>query len=137
MLILFREDDFRPAYGKLSMLCATFPNVPVIAMIATANNIDQRQIKESLGLENCFELVANPDRSNIVCEKILRHGQDIDACENICRPIAIDLLDMKINYPLTIIYMPLKWCSFLYRLFESILNIHQYHPFGANATSKE
>ena len=113
------------------MLCATFPNVPVIAMTATANNIDRMQIKESLGLENCYELVANPDRSNIFYEKIFRHGQDIDAFENICGPIAIDLLDMKINYPLTIIYMPLKWCGFVYRLFESILNIHQYHPFGA------
>ncbi len=96
-------------------------------MTATANNIDRRQIKESLGLENCFELVANPDRSNIFYEKIFRHGQDIDAFEDICRPIAIDLLNMKINYPLTIIYMPLKWCGFVYRLFESILDIHQYY----------
>ena len=118
----------QPIYGKLIMLCATFPNVPVIAMTATANNIDRMQIKESLGLENCYELVANPDRSNIFYEKIFRHGQDIDTFENICRPIAIDLLDMKINYPLTIIYMPLKWCGFVYRLFESILNIHQYLP---------
>ena len=69
--------------------------------------------------------------SNIFYEKTFRHGQDIDAFEDICRPIAIDLLNMKINYPLTMIYMPLKWCAFVYRLFESILDIHQYYPVGA------
>ncbi len=132
----FRGDDFRQDYGKLSMLCATFPNVPIIAMMATANKLDRKHIKDSLGLQNCFELVANPDRKNIFYEKIIRHGQDIDAFEDICRPIANDLLCMKVDYPLTIIYMPLRWCGFIYRLFEIILGVNQYYPAGSLALPK-
>ena len=113
------------------MLCAALPNVPVMAMTATANKQDRKHIKDSLRLLDCFELVANPDQKNIFYEKIFRHGQHIDTFEDICRPIAQDLLQMQVAYPLTIIYMPLKWCGFIYRLFESVLGVHQYYPPGS------
>ena len=61
----FRGDDFRKDYGKIGMLCASFPNAPVLALTATANKMDRKHVKESLGLKNCAELVANPDRRNI------------------------------------------------------------------------
>lgn len=118
------------------MLCATFPNAPVLALTATANKLDRKLIKESLGLKNCTELVANPDRKNIFYKKVFREGQDIDSIENICRPIANDLMNMRINYPLTIIYMPLKWCGFVYRLFESIMGICQYYPANSSPVPK-
>ena len=63
-------------------------------------------------------------------------GQDIDSIENICRPIANDLMNMTINYPLTIIYMPLKWCGFVYRLFESIMGLYQYYPSNSSPVPK-
>jgi superfamily II DNA helicase RecQ len=53
-------------------------------MTATAYKHDRRHIKESLGLHNCFELVANSDRKNIFYEKAFRYRQDIDALEDIC-----------------------------------------------------
>ena len=57
-------------------------------MTATAYKLHRRHIKESLGLHNCFELVANSDRKNIFyCEKAFKTGTDIDALEDICRPI--------------------------------------------------
>ena len=69
------------------MLCAVFPNVPVvIAMTATAYKLDRRHIKESLGLQNCFALVANSDRKNTFYEKAFIYRQDIDALEDICGP---------------------------------------------------
>jgi hypothetical protein len=64
-------------------------------------------------------------------------GQDIDSIENICRPIANDLMNMTINYPLTIIYMPLKWCGFVYRLFESIMGLYQYYPSNSSPVPKK
>ena len=118
------------------MLCTSFPNAPVLALTATANKMDRKHVKESLGLKNCAELVANPDRRNIFYEKCFRKGQDIDSIENICRPIANDLMNMTINYPLTIIYMPLKWCGFVYRLFESIMGLYQYYPSNSSPVPK-
>ena len=56
-----------------------------------------------------------------------------DAIESILRPIASELLTSKVNLPLTIIYLPLRWCGFAYRLFESILSHKQYYPEGALA----
>ena len=127
IILNFRGDDFRQDYGKLGMLCATCPNAPVLALTATASK-DRKLIKESLGLKKCVELVANLDRKNIFYATSFREGHDADSIENICRPIANNLLTMGIDYPLTIIYMPLKWCGYVYRLFESIMGINQYYP---------
>ena len=131
IILNFRGDDFRQDYGKLGMLCATFPNAPVLALTATANKKDRKLIKESLGLKKCVELVANPDSKNIFYATSFREGHGADSIENICRPIANNLLTMGIDYPLTIIYMPLKWCGYVYRLFESIMGINQYYPPGS------
>ena len=109
---LFRGKDFRIEYGNLSVLCATFSNVAVLAMTATANKHDRKCIKESLGLKKCFELVGNPDRVNIMYQKHLRTGEDIDAITNILTTIAQELLKDQVSYPLTIIYVPLRWCGF-------------------------
>ena len=51
-------------------------------MNATAYKLDRRHIKESLGLHNCFELVANSDRKNTFYIRKGIHadtGTDIDA----------------------------------------------------------
>ena len=116
-------------YGNLSVLCATFSNVPVLAMTATANKSDREDIKKSLGLKNCFEVVGNPDRRNVMYGKHFRAGSDIDSLMDILSPIAQGLLEEQIDYPLTIIYIPLKWCGFVYKIFESVLGSRQYYPF--------
>ena len=47
------------------MLSATFSNVPFLAMTARANKSDQEDIKKSMGLKNCIEVVGNPDCRNV------------------------------------------------------------------------
>lgn len=123
-----RGSDFRPDYSKLGVLCAIYPDVPVLAMTATANQQDRKYIVESLGLKKCRNVIGNPDRKNIFYEKVFRLGQDLEAMEHILRPIALKLLNDKIQYPLTVIYVPLKWCGFAYKLFESVLGSFQYYP---------
>jgi superfamily II DNA helicase RecQ len=56
-----------------------YPDVPVLAMTATASRTDMQCIVDSLGLKNCKCIVANPDRKNIIYKKIFREGQDFDA----------------------------------------------------------
>ena len=113
------------------MLCALFSEVPVLAMTATASLADIKAIQDSLGLKNCTLVVANPDRKNIVYKKVFRHGQDVDAIQSILMPIARSLLQQKIEYPLTIVYVPLKLCGFAYKLFEHVLGEEQYFPTGS------
>ncbi len=115
------------------MLCAVFPHVPVLALTATANKTDIKNIQCSLGLKVCIEVVVNPDRPNIYYEKHFREGNDIEAIEKIIMPIAKDLLKSTIEYPLTIIYLSLRWCGFAYRLFEHVMGNAQYYPSGSDA----
>ena len=118
-------------YSKLGVLCALFPDIPVVAMTATASLSDMIAIQESLGLKKCKMVVANPDRANIFYEKIFRSGKDSDAVESILIPIAKELLKAKVAYPLTVIYISLKLCGFAYKLFEYILGNEQYFPTGS------
>ena len=108
-----------------------YPDVPVLAMTATASRIDMQFIVDSLGLKNCKTIVANPDRKNIMYKKIFRKGCDVDAIQSILIPIARNLLPEKIDYPLTIMYVPLRLCGFAYKLFEHVLGTDQYFPPGA------
>ena len=115
---------------------AIFHNVPVIALTATANKEDRKGIKESLGLKKCIEVIGKPDRRNIFYAKYFRKGQDIDSIEAILMPIAEHLLLLGTGYPITVIYLPLKWCGFAYKLFESVLGNDQYYPKNSFAVPK-
>ena len=130
-LLYFRGKDFRVDYGNLAVLCATFSSAPVVAMTATASKDDRESIKSSLGLKRCVEILGNPDRTNITYKKHFRGEPDVDSLVTILSPIAKDLLKEQKNYPLTIIYIPLKWCGFAYKIFESILGNSQYFPTGS------
>ncbi|CAB3979760.1 Hypothetical predicted protein [Paramuricea clavata] len=125
----------RKDYGKLGVLCALFPDVPCLAMTATASRTDMNAIYELLGLKKCEYIVANPDRKNSYYKKVFRHGQDADAIQSILTPIAKSLLKEKTAYPLTIVYLPLRLCGFAYKLFEYVLSAEQYFPPGSAAHS--
>ena len=103
---IFRGDDFRPDFGKLGMLCALFPSVPVLALTATANKEDTEVIKKTLHMKDAVEVIESPDRVNIFYEKIFRAGgQSIEAYENILQPVAQALLHERVGYPLTVFYL--------------------------------
>ncbi|HHN66684.1 MAG TPA: DNA helicase RecQ, partial [Thermopetrobacter sp.] len=57
--------DFRPEYRRLDRLAAQFPNVPRIAMTATADAQTRRDIVRHLKLEDGRTFVASFDRPNI------------------------------------------------------------------------
>ena len=57
--------DFRPEYRQLTILHERFPNVPRIALTATADVPTRNEIIERLGLENARRFVASFDRPNI------------------------------------------------------------------------
>ncbi|MFJ4760406.1 DNA helicase RecQ [Kocuria marina] len=57
--------DFRPDYMGLSVLADAFPNVPRIALTATATRATHQEITERLRMENARHFVSNFDRPNI------------------------------------------------------------------------
>ena len=57
--------DFRPEYLQLSVLHERYPEVPRIALTATADAPTRREIAERLGLEGARSFVSGFDRPNI------------------------------------------------------------------------
>jgi ATP-dependent DNA helicase RecQ len=57
--------DFRPEYIGLSVIAERFPDVPRIALTATAVELTRKEIAERLGLAGAPQFVASFDRPNI------------------------------------------------------------------------
>ena len=57
--------DFRPEYMKLSILHERFPNVPRIALTATADHQTRAEIAHRLQLDDARKFVSSFDRPNI------------------------------------------------------------------------
>ena len=57
--------DFRPEYLKLSVLGERWPDVPRVALTATATPATRHEIAERLGLQQARTFVASFDRPNI------------------------------------------------------------------------
>ncbi|HKU80045.1 MAG TPA: RecQ family ATP-dependent DNA helicase, partial [Rhodanobacteraceae bacterium] len=57
--------DFRPEYRELTVLHERFPNVPRIALTATADAPTRREIVERLALDKARQFISNFDRPNI------------------------------------------------------------------------
>ena len=57
--------DFRPEYIGLSVLAERFPDVPRIALTATADDLTRKEIADRLGLADAPCFVASFDRPNI------------------------------------------------------------------------
>lgn len=69
--------DFRPEYQKLSQLVAAFPNVPRVALTATADQLSRRDIADCLNLNGHALFVGNFDRPNIRYTVNESYGDDL------------------------------------------------------------
>src|SRR6201747_1127107 len=66
--------DFRPEYIGLSMIAERFPDVPRIALTATADDLTRKEIIDRLGLTGAPTFVASFDRPNIRYEIVDKHN---------------------------------------------------------------
>ncbi len=65
--------DFRPEYARLGELKTLFPDVPMIALTATADKQTREDILQVLGLQQAARFVAGFDRPNIRYAVIDKH----------------------------------------------------------------
>jgi ATP-dependent DNA helicase RecQ len=66
--------DFRPEYRELAILHQRFPQVPRIALTATADQRTREEIVERLALQTARQFVSSFDRPNIGYRVSLRHN---------------------------------------------------------------
>src|SRR3954452_12412495 len=66
--------DFRPEYIGLSVIAERFPDVPRIALTATADELTRKEIIARLGLAGARTFVASFDRPNIRYEIVDKHN---------------------------------------------------------------
>lgn len=65
--------DFRPDYVKLGQLRDAFPDVPIVAMTATADPETRKDIVNQLGIHQATIFVAGFDRPNITYTVVPKH----------------------------------------------------------------
>jgi ATP-dependent DNA helicase RecQ len=66
--------DFRPEYRELTVLAERFPQIPRIALTATADPRTREEIVERLGLRGARQFVSSFDRPNIRYRVVLKHN---------------------------------------------------------------
>jgi len=67
-------NDFRPEYTKLGMLCQEMPEVPIIALTATADRATQQDILKQLGMPDARMFLGSFERGNLTIRS--SPGQD-------------------------------------------------------------
>jgi ATP-dependent DNA helicase RecQ len=69
--------DFRPEYIGLSVLAEQFPDVPRIALTATADELTRNEIAARLGLDGAPRFIASFDRPNIRYEIVEKKNTQV------------------------------------------------------------
>lgn len=66
--------DFRPEYRALGQLKTLLPDVPTLALTATADAVTRQDIRAALHIDDAAEFVASSDRPNLSLRFVRRKG---------------------------------------------------------------
>ncbi|XP_062588593.1 bifunctional 3'-5' exonuclease/ATP-dependent helicase WRN-like, partial [Saccostrea cucullata] len=123
--------EFRNSFDKLGNLTCLFPDVPHLALTATATKSDIARLSEVLQYRDTQFVIANPDRPNIYLEirSRLPNIRKFEKFDNILAEIVSELSDKLDRYPVTIAYCNnLEAIGYAYVYTEQKLGPRAYIP---------
>ena len=133
---LTKQRAFRPAYGKLGEIRSlASPNIPVIALTATASFDTMEIIKKDLCFSDCLEIIVSPNKLNIRYDIIDIKNDDVR--ENF--EWLIQLLEKHgINTPRMIIFFrKVDHMSIVYKHVINCLGKMAYHNYQENGRNDD
>ena len=108
------KKDFRPAFDKIRTLPSYF-KCPIIALSATLTVDMWSRLPSQLGIgkRNFKSFKQNPDKSTMFYElRSKPSNMDINECAETVYLKELEALEEQgEDYPVTLCYMPLRWCS--------------------------
>lgn len=102
-----------------------FPNAPTLALTATASDQMVTNLKDYLCFNEKLRLVrVSPNRKNLHMniKKRLPSNYGIESYDDILRPLAEKLKEVRENFPMTVVYMKLRYCAYAYNLFRTMIS---------------
>ena len=126
--------DFRPCYLELKQLKAIFPNVPILALTATASPVMQVEIAEKLSMKNEKVVSASPDRPNIKFVVKRRpplsggNNTSENSVDSVVRPLINELQANPEAFEKTVVFSKIKWCGYCHE--EAIRPTPEGYDFG-------
>lgn len=123
--------DFRPEYQQLKWIKHTFPNMPIVALTATADKTTRNDIITQLGLNNAKTFLASFNRPNLSLEVRVGVGaKDKD------REI-VDYIRSRKNDSGIIYCMSRKSCERLSKKLNTKGIFSKYYHAGLSAPERE
>ena len=101
----------------------------MLALTATAPPMVIKRLCQCLCMNRDVKVITkNPNRENVFLQRKIRLPNQYGTLsfEKILVPIANELKVRRQGYPVTIIYMKLKYCGFEYKLFDKVLGDDQF-----------
>ena len=108
----YRGPQFRTAFSELHTLLA-FTDCPIIALSATMTVEMWKTLPKMLCMQDPVTVSETPDKPNMFFDRVQKppNIDIVDCAESIYVPQLKDLVSLGKDYPVTLCYMPLEWCS--------------------------
>ena len=103
---------------------AIFPKAVTLALTATAPSQMIEKLKEHLSFDEKLKIIkASPNRQNLYLsvQKRLSNNHGIKSYDKILRNLAHQLNKERVSFPLTVVYLRLKYCAYAWNLFKTVV----------------
>lgn len=102
----YRGKEFRKSFSRLGQLTSIFPNIPHLALTATATSADLKVLSTTLDFRETHYIIANPDRPNIFMEirRRLPNIKKYEKYDALLGEISQEFQETLQEFPVTIVY---------------------------------